>query len=141
VHQPLHVRGAQGLGHGDHHREGHVHRQRPTRAIEIGREVLALQQLLHDEGEAPLVLVDVDDLDDVRVPHEVSELRLTQEAGSDVLAACQAGQQDLDGHLAPHQRVGRAIDLAHATHGNARVELVFPAYALSAAIRRRRFRR
>ena len=137
MHEALRVRGAERFRHGHHDGERHFEGQAPPRTVDVGAQILALEQLLHDEGEAALVLVDVEDLDHVRVAHEVGHLRLAQEARAHVLALRQAGQEDLDGHLAPHEGVGRAIHLAHAAHGDARIQLVLAPDALSAAIRRR----
>ena len=47
-------------------------------------------------------------------------LRVGQHRAIDVAQVRVATRdQLLDGHLAPHQRVGGAVHLAHATHGDA----------------------
>jgi hypothetical protein len=77
-------------------------------------EVLAREQLLHDERRAVVLLADVENVDDVRVADEVGRTGLAHEPLHDgaVLGVLRPEHLDRDG--AADVLVHRAIDVAHA---------------------------
>ena len=92
---------------------------------EVGTEVLALEELLDEEGNAGRVFSYVEDVDDVGVPHDVGRARLAQEPSDDVAVGEVLGLEDLDGHVAAEIRVARLPDFAHASSPQAGIECVF----------------
>ena len=51
---------------------------------QVGAEILAVEQLLHEERRSRVVLADVEHVDHVGVPHEVGRARFAQKAGDDL---------------------------------------------------------
>ena len=111
VHDAELVRGAQRVRDADRQRHGCDFIELAF-ALQPLLERLALEQL-HDDVVARLVLPEVRDLDDVRVPDPADEARLVDEALHRLLVRRQLVADDFDRSAAAHQRVLRVIDLPH----------------------------
>ena len=113
-------------------REGRAHlledvdaageRHRPAR--QLARERRA-DEVLHDEVELALLgLADVVDVDDVRVVDAVGGARFAQHPGAQVRLAAQVGANELHRDDAVDEDVAGAVDDAHASFADARLEPV-----------------
>jgi hypothetical protein len=111
VDDPLRMGGAESPTHlvGEERHLRRVHRSPgdgPT-------ERLALEELHDEVGLTAGGLAEVQNLDDVLVRDHVDRTRLIEEAGDDVGIGRQDGVEQLDGDLAPHDRVLGQANHAH----------------------------
>ena len=88
-------------------------------ARETRGERLAFEILHHQEVESVL-LADVVELADVRIPEGGNGLGLDPKALAQVLPTAQPIRDRLDGHRAPQAGIGRALDLAHPVRADRR---------------------
>jgi len=127
VHDPLGVRGIQGVGEPDADLQKLLRLEGPLGDAVL--ECLALQQLHADEG-LPLVLVDVVDGADVGVVQGRSGLGLPPEAFLSLVVGEQPLGQELESHVAAEAGVLGLVDDTHAPAAellqDAVVEMVWP---------------
>jgi len=88
------------------------------------REIFAVEELLDDERRPVQVLVDVEHVDDVRMTHDVRDARLTEESLEQIRVLHVLQVQELDRDLAIHVQVGGAVDVAHSTCPEERLDPV-----------------
>ncbi len=107
------MREVQGLGD----LREHVDELPPPEAPNLGAhragEILALEQLHHDEERAARELAEVAHLDDVPAAEQVRRLRLAHEPLEHGLGAIGAGAQHLHGADLPDHDVPARVDGAH----------------------------
>jgi hypothetical protein len=123
VHDPGGVRGLERV---QHLREevDHVGDGRRARAARQPRaQVLAAEQLHHEEEQA-VVFTEVEDAHDVAVREEGRGVRLAAEAAHVLVHPGDVRVHHLHGHVDAEREVRRAVHLAHAAHAEARAELV-----------------
>ena len=82
-------------------------------APEPMRQAFALEEFHHQVRNPGRHPSDVDDVDDVRVADGVRGARLVHEALDQPAILGELAAQDLDGRLAPHERVFGQVDGAH----------------------------
>jgi hypothetical protein len=108
-------------------------RDSSAEVLEVRRQVLPLQELLHDEGRAVSVLAHIEHVHHVGVAHLVGRPRLAQKPLHHLRLREQLGAQDLDRDDPADRPVLRAVHVAHAAGAETLVELVFSRQNLSLA--------
>jgi hypothetical protein len=100
------------LSDGDHQLDSILRGKSPAPGLDELREILPLQELLHDEGRAGFILPDVEHIDDVGMTHQIGGARLAHEATHHLLVGHEFGTQQLDRNRTPDQRVLSLVDQA-----------------------------
>ena len=106
------VRVGERLGDGD--ADGGGARRRHRAAARDVRQAVAVEQLHDEEQQAVVGLAEVGDADAVVVIEARGRARLAVEARDRFGVGGELGAQDLDRDRLVHERVGRAVDGAHA---------------------------
>ena len=121
VDDPLVVRRFKRLGDLFGDGQGFVDRDRSTG--DPLREILALDELHHERGDATAFFEAVNAAD-VRVIQRRERLRFPLKAGDPLGVRDERFRQNLDRNVATQLRVARLVDLAHATCPKGRKDLV-----------------
>ena len=99
------------------------------------RQVLAVQELLHQKGRAAIVAAYVQHIDHVRVTDEICSTSLAQKPGNNLRILRVLVAQHLDGDFPPHLDVERAPYLSHAARAEELLEHVLAREELPLACR------